>query len=71
LEVIDLDYENQKIMPVNLEDEIIATGIELIGDIPYDESIAMFDEEGKALFELPDNNAAVNAAQKILTKAGI
>ncbi|KJS81288.1 MAG: carbon monoxide dehydrogenase [Peptococcaceae bacterium BICA1-8] len=56
---------------VNLEDEINATGIKLIGDIPYDEAIATFDEEGKALFELPDNNMAVNAAKKILIKAGI
>jgi len=56
---------------VNLEDEITAAGIKLIGDIPYDESIAAFDEEGKALFKLPDNNAAVNAAKKILIKTGI
>lgn len=55
----------------NLEEEITATGIDLIGDIPYDESIATFDEEGKALFELPNNNAAVNAAKEIFAKVGI
>lgn len=55
----------------NLEEEITATGIDLIGDIPYDESIAAFDEEGKALFELPNNNAAVNAAKEIFAKVGI
>jgi len=56
---------------INLKDEITATGIELIGDIPYDEVIVTYDEEGKALFELPDNNAAVNAANEILVKTGI
>lgn len=55
----------------NLQDEISATGIDLIGDIPYDESIALFDEEGKALFELPNDNVAVNAAKEILIKVGI
>ena len=55
----------------NLADEITATGIDLIGDIPYDESIAEFDEEGKALFKLPDNNAAVAAAKEILINVGV
>ena len=55
----------------NLKDEIIATGMELIGNIPYDESIATYDEEGKALYKLPEDNPAVNAVKEILTKAGI
>ncbi|MFZ5943736.1 MAG: AAA family ATPase [Bacillota bacterium] len=55
----------------HLESEIAATGMDLIGDIPYDDSIAAYDEEGKALFKLPEENAAVNAVKDILIKTGI
>lgn len=55
----------------NLKEEIDAAGVELIGDIPYDEAITEFDEEGKALFQLPENNAAVNAVMKILINVGV
>lgn len=55
----------------NLKDEIAATGIRLIGDIPYDESIVTYDEQGKALYDLPQENTAVQAVKDILIKAGI
>lgn len=56
---------------INLEAEITATQMQLIGTIPYDESIVSFDEQGKALYNLPQDNTAVEAVKNILIKAGI
>lgn len=55
----------------DLMDEIKATGVELIGTIPYDPMVAEFDLKNKPLFELPDDAVSVGAVNEIINKAGI
>ncbi len=54
-----------------LEKEIAATGLTLIGTIPYDGEVARFDLEGQPLFALPAEAAAVGAVNGILQKIRI
>ncbi len=46
-----------------LEDEIAATGLEVVGTIPYDPTITDFDMEGKPLWELPAESPAWEAVR--------
>ncbi len=55
----------------DLMDEIKATGLELIGVIPYDPMVAEFDLKSKPLFDLPDDSKAVQAVQEIIQKTGM
>lgn len=55
----------------DLMDEIKATGLELVGVIPYDPMVAEFDLKSKPLFELPDDSKAVGAVKEIITKTGL
>lgn len=55
----------------DLMDEIKATGVELIGTIPYDPMVAEFDLKSKPLFDLPDGSVAVQAVREIIQKTGI
>ncbi|WP_366921918.1 AAA family ATPase [Metallumcola ferriviriculae] len=48
--------------------EIKKTGLELIGTIPMDPLVSQFDIEGKPLFDLPADSAAVKAVQDILSQ---
>lgn len=45
--------------------EIEKTGLSLIGLVPHDELVAQYDIEGRAIFELPDESAAVSALHRI------
>lgn len=54
-----------------LKDEIDATGLELIGTIPYDPMIAEFDLKNKPLYDLPADSKAVIAVGEIISKADI
>ena len=51
-----------------LDDEIKKTGLELIGTIPLDSQVADFDLQGRPLFQLPDDSAAVQAVAGIARK---
>jgi len=51
--------------------EIAATGLELIGVIPYDPMVAEYDLKGKALFDLPEDSGAVRAVAEIIEKTGL
>ena len=55
----------------DLMDEIKATGLELVGVIPYDPMIAEFDLKSKPLFDLPDDSKAVQAVREIINKTGL
>lgn len=55
----------------SLADEIAHTGLQLIGDIPYDELIFRQDIIAKPLFDLPDKAISVKAVDKIIHQANI
>ncbi|MBT9141172.1 MAG: Septum site-determining protein MinD [Dehalococcoidia bacterium] len=51
-----------------LQEEIEKTGLTLIGTVPLDPMVAQFDVKGRALIDLPDESAAVQAVETILNK---
>ncbi|MDT3698656.1 MAG: AAA family ATPase [Thermincola sp.] len=55
----------------DLMDEIKATGLNLIGVIPYDPMVAEFDLKSKPLFELPEDSKEVQAVREIIGKTGM
>lgn len=55
----------------DLGDEIKATGLELVGVIPYDPMIADYDLKSKPLFNLPEESKAVHAVRDIIQKVGL
>ncbi len=52
----------------DLMDEIKATGLELIGIVPYDPMVAEYDLKNKPLFDLPEDSKAVKAVREIIKK---
>lgn len=63
-----------KAMDTGIDDlmgEIKATGLELIGVIPYDPMVAEYDLKSKPLFDLPDDSKAVQAVREIINKSGL
>ncbi|WP_371362018.1 hypothetical protein SRRS_32780 [Sporomusa rhizae] len=54
-----------------LKEEIVKTGLNLIGTIPYDEQAVTFDTEGKPLVDLPEDSLSVKAVNAIMKKVGI
>jgi len=48
-----------------LQEEIDATGLELLGVIPYDEQLTEYDLYGKPLLALPGDSPAVKAVREI------
>lgn len=54
-----------------LQQEIAATGLTLIGTIPYDDAVARYDVEGKPLIELPAASGAVMAVNEICGKVNV
>ncbi len=55
----------------DLMDEIKATGLSLVGIIPYDPLVAEYDLKNKPLFNLPEDSKAVQAVREIIIKAGL
>ncbi|PKM82086.1 MAG: carbon monoxide dehydrogenase [Firmicutes bacterium HGW-Firmicutes-14] len=55
----------------DLMDEIKATGLELVGVIPYDPMVAEYDLKNKPIYDLPDDSKAVQAVREIVKKVGI
>ncbi len=55
----------------DLKSEIEATGVELIGTIPYDPKVAEFDLKSQPLVNLPDDCKAAQAVREIIEKAGL
>lgn len=55
----------------DLKEEIEKTGLTLIGTVPLDPMVAEFDVKGKALIDLPDESAAVQAVESILSKINL
>jgi CO dehydrogenase maturation factor len=51
-----------------LQREIAATGLTLIGTVPYDPEVARYDLASKPLFDLPVSSGAVNAVNEICAK---
>ncbi|NPV30663.1 MAG: AAA family ATPase [Firmicutes bacterium] len=54
--------------PTPLQDEIEATGLKLLGVVPYDPLVAEYDLKGKPLMELPEDSPAVRATREIFEK---
>jgi len=54
-----------------LKAEIDKTGLELIGTIPYDDTVALYDLESKPLVDMPSDSPVVASTREILKKAGI
>ena len=54
-----------------LQQEIAATGLTLIGTVPYDAELARYDLEGKPLFDLPTSSIAVTAVHEICDKVNL
>ncbi|MBS4032761.1 MAG: AAA family ATPase [Clostridiales bacterium] len=54
-----------------LQGEIDKTGLRLIGTVPLDPMVAEFDVKSKALIDLPDDSAAVQAVNAILSKINL
>ncbi len=48
-----------------LKEEIEKTGLELLGELPYDEEVARYDLQGKPLMELPADATASRSAEKL------
>jgi len=55
----------------SLSQEIEATGLPLIGTVPFDVMVADYDLNGRPLVELPADSAAVNGVFEILQRAKI
>jgi CO dehydrogenase maturation factor len=55
----------------DLQEEIDKTGLTLIGTVPLDPLVAEYDVKGKALIDLPDDSAAVQAVESILNKINL
>lgn len=51
-----------------LSDEISKTGLELVGTVPYDETLVKQDLAGKPIFELGSDDQAVKAVAEIVAK---
>lgn len=51
-----------------LQKEIEATGLELLGIIPYDTQLTEYDLYGKPLLDLPEDSPAVKAVREICDK---
>ncbi|UMZ73193.1 AAA family ATPase [Natranaerofaba carboxydovora] len=62
------DFED---MDEILKEEIDKTGIELIGNIPYDKKVVEFDLRGKPLFDLPSDSVSVTSTWKILDRLNL
>lgn len=54
-----------------LHGEIEKTGLKLIGTVPLDPKVAEYDVKGKALIDLPDDSAAVQAVGAILDQLNL
>lgn len=54
--------------PVPLQSDIEATGLKLLGAIPYDPLVTEYDLQGKPLADLPDGSLAVSASRKLFEK---
>lgn len=54
-----------------LQGEITATGLTVIGTVPYDAELARYDLEGKPLFDLPASSIAVTAVHEICAKVNL
>ncbi len=54
-----------------LNDEIMRTGLELIGTIPYDEEVVKLDLAGEPLFNLTAETKAVQAVAEIVQQIGL
>ncbi|HOV82652.1 MAG TPA: AAA family ATPase [Methanothrix sp.] len=76
---IDLKYKNlyvvvNKVTPERREKVIenaAGLGLQVIGSIPYDESLAKFDLVGDPLMGLPDDSPAVKEMVQIVGKVGL
>jgi len=49
----------------------LSIGLEVIGTIPYDESLAKFDLVGDPLMGLPDDSPAVQEMVQVVGKLGL
>lgn len=56
--------------PAALRSEIDATGLELLGVIPYDSTLADYDLRDQPLVELPPESPAVQATKVLFKKLG-
>lgn len=54
-----------------LHEDILRTGLDLIGAIPMDDQVFTYDLQGKPLVELPENNPVVVAVKGILHKSSV
>jgi len=54
--------------PAPLKAEIAATGLELIGTIPFDDQLANYDLKDQPLVQLPPDSPAVQATREIFRK---
>lgn len=54
-----------------LHEDILRTGLDLIGAIPGDDQVFSYDLQGKPLVELPENNPVVAAVKEILHKSSV
>lgn len=54
-----------------LQQEIDATGLTLIGTVPYDTELARYDLENRPLAQLPDDSVAVKAIYEICNNAKV
>lgn len=63
-----------KVTPQNrerLQEYAMQLGLDLAGMIPFDETIAQFDLEGKPLMELPSTSPAVVEMENIIIELGL
>jgi len=54
--------------PALLQEEIDASGLKLLGVVPYDAQLAEFDLYGKPIVELPEDSLAVQAVNNFCEK---
>lgn len=54
--------------PAPLQEEIAASGLELLGVVPFDEELADYDLKDKPLVELPAGSTAVQASTGLFRK---
>jgi CO dehydrogenase maturation factor len=55
----------------SLREEIVKTGLELVGDIPLDPMVVKQDLAGMPIYDLPDDALSVQSVDKIVRRVGL
>ena len=58
-------------LPEGVAEEIKALNLDLLGVIPQDETVYLYDSEGKPIVDVPDNSPIKEAVKSIVTELSL